>query len=123
MRPFRYGMAFLIGLLTIPASGRAQLSPADPYSFYFGYVLPNQNREDLTTQAARIDTLRRDIINRDADQLERSQVLESQLRAFEEELNPNNIGIGRLRARRRPVATFDDTRSYFPARRSGGRRR
>ena len=123
MQMFRYGVAVLLGSLAFPAPGRAQPSPADPLNFYFGYVLPNQNQEALATQAARIDALRRDIINRDAAPPGRSRVPESRLRQSDEDLDPNNIGIGRLPARGRPVATFGDMRGYFPGRRGDGRRR
>jgi hypothetical protein len=117
MRLLRTGAVALLGLLAFPLAGRAQLDPADPFSFYFGYVVPNQNRQGLATQGSRIDFLQRNAVTRDDVGAGRS-AFRSQLRDIvEEELNPENVGIGRLRAGRRLVPRFNDTGNYFPGRR------
>ena len=117
MRLFRPGAAALLGLLAFPLAGQAQLSPADPFSFYFGYVLPNQNRAGLATQGARLNDLQRDAITR-GDLRSGRSVFRSQLRDIvEEELDPENLGLGRRRGSGRPVARFNSTGNYFPGRR------
>jgi hypothetical protein len=118
MRLLRPCVAALLGLVAFPLSGQAQLSPADPFSFYYGYILPNQNRQNLAAQSAEIATLNARTNQQIASLAERYQALDTRMR-FEEELDPNSPGIGRFRARPRPVARFDDTRGFFPGRRRG----
>jgi len=136
--PLRLGAAVLFILLALPASGRAQSAvPNDPFTIYYGYVVPRQNQQELDRLNAVQQRAMANIAAQEQIQADRSEFLERSLRELSDPQSQQrgfrpsarfdrsaiSLGTG-------PAAYYDNTRnpglriptrfpSYYPDRRTG----
>src|SRR4051794_24093537 len=115
----RLSVAVLFVLLAMPTPGRAQFGiPNDPFYLYYGYVLPQQNRQDLQRLEALQQRTIANNVAQERAQADRSDFLERALNDLSQPLDSQ----GRLRRAARfdrttivrgtgPAAYFDNTRN------------
>jgi hypothetical protein len=132
--PLRLSGATLLVLLALPTPGRAQFGiPNDPFYLYYGYVLPQQNQQELQRLNAAQQRVNANIATQERAQAERAEFLERALSDLSQPLDSQ----GRRRVSVRidnsaitrgtgPAGYFNNTGRHFPARtlsRSYARRR